>query len=133
MAEKLSFWDRLWVLQAFLRGKVLREEFYRPMFDGLLFVDVAFATVKRMTALIDWWGFRLATPKEVGDFILMQKLKGLEYFKQLEYPYLSAVLIFDDEYRYVLYIGKNGFRRSCGNPYLPLYNDGSYRFLAIRK
>ena len=51
--------DFCWVFQAFLRGKLLRQNAYRPKY-GIFSLPVS-ATVKRVTMLIRWWGLRLPT------------------------------------------------------------------------
>ena len=67
--------DFLWVLQAFLRGKVLRQKAYRPVYQigGNYFSFDHFTrsvpitsgtTIRRMTMLMRWWGFRPMTPEE---------------------------------------------------------------------
>lgn len=64
--SKISFRDRLWVLQAFLHGKVLRQKAYRPQDN--FFRAMPGITVRRMTTLMRWWGFRPATSDELTAF-----------------------------------------------------------------
>lgn len=68
MNTKLSFRDFLWVLMAFLRGKVLRQKNYRP--HGNAFPSMPGATIQRMLPLMNWWGYRPMTMEEV--MLLMQ-------------------------------------------------------------
>lgn len=58
-----NFCDLLWVLQAFLRGKVLRQKAYRLQ-AGCTNLPVA-VSVRRITKLMRWWGLRLATLEEI--------------------------------------------------------------------
>jgi len=69
--------DYLWVFQAFLRGRVLCQESYRPIlylngkysFDGL--VSPRFlrgVTINRVSLLARWWGFHEARQDELCDF-----------------------------------------------------------------
>lgn len=53
--------DFLWVLQAFLRGKLLRQKAYCP--QGTFFkLSLPFpVTAKRIKTLMSWWGYRMAT------------------------------------------------------------------------
>lgn len=55
--------DFLWVLQAFLRGKLLRQKAYRP--QGNFFRPPVPVTIKRITRLMKWWGHRPMTLDEV--------------------------------------------------------------------
>ena len=55
--------DFLWVLQAFLRGKVLCQKAYCP--QGDLFQLSIPVTAKRITMLMKWWGYRPATMAEL--------------------------------------------------------------------
>lgn len=60
--------DSLWVLQAYLRGKVLRQKAYRFCADESGFALVhppVTMSVKRMMMLVQWWGFHPMTPREV--------------------------------------------------------------------
>ena len=51
--------DFLWVFQAFLRGKLLRQKAYRP--QGNFFRLPVPVTAKRITMLMKWWDYRPAT------------------------------------------------------------------------
>ena len=57
----------LWVLQAFLRGKVLRQKAYRP--QGNIFRLPVSTSARRIKMLVKWWGFRPATTKELMELI----------------------------------------------------------------
>lgn len=59
MTRLNTVYDFLWVIQAFLRGKVLRQEDYRP--QGNLFQLPVSVIAKRFTMLMRWWGYRPAT------------------------------------------------------------------------
>jgi len=48
--------DFLWVLSAFLRGKLLRQKAYRP--QGIFFRLPVPVTAKRIIMLLKWWGMR---------------------------------------------------------------------------
>lgn len=54
--------DFLWVLQAYLRGKLLRQKAYR--LQGNMFRLPVPVTTKRILMLIKWWGHRPLTIKE---------------------------------------------------------------------
>lgn len=54
--------DFLWVLQAFLRGKLFCQKAYRP--QGNFFPPVP-VTIKRVSMLMKWWGHRLMSIDEV--------------------------------------------------------------------
>ncbi len=58
-----KFRDFLWVLQAFLRGKVLRQKVYQP--QGNFFRLSVPVTARRNTMLMRWWGYRPATMAEL--------------------------------------------------------------------
>lgn len=58
--------DFLWVLQAFLRGKVLYQKTYRP--QGNFFRPPGPASVRRIRMLMEWWCFRPATMDELIAF-----------------------------------------------------------------
>lgn len=51
-----TFRDYLWVLQAFLRGKVLRQKAYQP--QGNFFRLPVPMTTNRILMLMKWWGLR---------------------------------------------------------------------------
>jgi len=70
-SKKVTLLDFLWVLQAFLRGKVLRQKDYRP--QGNVFCLSTQTNYKRITMLMDWWGHRPATLKET--MALMAEVK----------------------------------------------------------
>ena len=59
--------DYLWVIVAYIRGKVLRQNAYRPQGDGKLafFQAARGANFKRISILVNWWGLRLATLDEL--------------------------------------------------------------------
>lgn len=63
--------DRLWVLKAYLRGKVLRQKAYRP--QGNMFRLSVSVTAKRIMMLMSWWGFRPMTAEEVLKLMLEQQ------------------------------------------------------------
>ena len=63
MDTKFSFRDFLWVLMAYLRGKMLRQKAYRP--QGNAFPSMPGANINRMLTIIDWWGYRPMTTKEM--------------------------------------------------------------------
>ena len=54
--------DFLWVCQAFLRGKLLRQKAYRP--QGNFFRLPVPVTNKHITMLMKWWGYRPMTLNE---------------------------------------------------------------------
>ena len=58
-----SICDFLWVLQAFLRGKVLRQKAYRPQ-QGMFCLPVP-VTAIRILRLVRWWGLRPMTAAEM--------------------------------------------------------------------
>lgn len=58
--------DFLWVLQAFLRGKILHQKIYRP--QGSFFRPPGPASVRRIRMLMEWWRFRPATKDELIAF-----------------------------------------------------------------
>ena len=55
--------DFLWVPQAFLRGKVLRQKNYR--FQDNFFRLTVPVTARRIVMLMKWWGYRPATMAEL--------------------------------------------------------------------
>ena len=55
--------DYLWVAQAYLRGKVLKQKGYRP--TGVLFHLPVSTTAKRITMLFGFWGYRCLTAQEL--------------------------------------------------------------------
>jgi hypothetical protein len=59
--------DYLWVIQAFLRGKILRQKAYRPK-DNSFCLSVP-VTGKRISILMKWWKFRPMTIKEAIDLM----------------------------------------------------------------
>lgn len=59
--------DRLWVIQSFLRGKVLRQRAYHP--HGDFFHPPVPVSVKRVVALLRWWGRRPMTLDEVKALV----------------------------------------------------------------
>jgi len=61
--------DYLWVLQAFLRGKVLRQKAYTPQ-DNCFRLPVSMTT-NRILMLMKWWGLRPLTQKE-GEALILQ-------------------------------------------------------------
>ena len=71
-----SFRDYLWVAIAYLRGKVLRQQAYRPQSQGnyMVFRTALGATYKRQALLVKLWGGRLMTVESVlamvGDTIV---------------------------------------------------------------
>ncbi len=69
--------DFLWVLQAFLRGKVLRQKDYRP--QGNVFCLSTQTNYKRITMLMKWWARRPATVAEVRE-LKTQKPPAYEPF-----------------------------------------------------
>ena len=67
------FRDYLWVLQAYLRGKVLRQKYYRPQTSVYFNIPpTTNATTKRMVLLIRWWGLRPATFGDMGRLIIAE-------------------------------------------------------------
>jgi hypothetical protein len=75
--------DRCWAAQAFFRGKVLRQQAYRP--KGNLFrAPPGGVSVMRMRILIKWWGLRpmtveeMLTLKEQATKILQKAEAGYE-------------------------------------------------------
>jgi len=72
MTKLEAICDFLWVLQAFLRGKVLRQKAYRPNTNG--FRLPVSCTVERMLMLTRWWGYRPMTLEEVQ--MLMRVLEN---------------------------------------------------------
>jgi hypothetical protein len=77
---KALYWvvaDYLWVAQAYLRGKVLKQKGYRP--TGILFHLAVPTTAKRITMLFGLWGYRCLT---------IQELKFI-FDYQPSIPYLS--------------------------------------------
>ena len=63
--------DFFWVLQAYLRGKVLRQKAYLPQPWGTMssFQWVSGMTVSRAITLAKWWGCRPATFQEVNRLL----------------------------------------------------------------
>jgi len=59
--QNISDW--LWVLQAYLRGKMLRQKAYRP--NGNKFRFPVSVTTARIMMLIKLWGFRPMTVAEL--------------------------------------------------------------------
>ncbi|MBI1957332.1 MAG: hypothetical protein HYS44_02655 [Candidatus Niyogibacteria bacterium] len=74
--------DFLWVLQAFLRGKVLRQKAYWPL-DNVLRPPVP-TTVRRISMLMRWWGYRLPTLDEAKALVERKEKHGyrvdVDYF-----------------------------------------------------
>ncbi len=66
--------DFFWVLQAFFRGKVLKQKAYCPQ-HGISFRGIPIAAVKRMVMLMRWWGL---WPKTLED---VKRMKPKIYFK----------------------------------------------------
>lgn len=62
-----SVLDFLWVLQAYLRGKVLRQKNYR--LQGNFFRLATATNYKRITMLMKWWGHRSATTAEIRSLL----------------------------------------------------------------
>ncbi|MFA5124276.1 MAG: hypothetical protein WC473_00400 [Patescibacteria group bacterium] len=64
---KQTILDYLWVIVAYLRGKVLRQKAYRPQGAGELafFQAARGANFRRISILSKWWGYRLATLDEL--------------------------------------------------------------------
>ncbi len=69
--------DFLWVLQAYLRGKVLRQKDYLPQ-DNFFRPSTA-TNCKRITMLMKWWARRPATIAEVRE-LMTQKPPAHEHF-----------------------------------------------------
>ena len=69
MTKFNSIRDFLWTLQAYLRGKILRQKAYRPQTQGnfSVFRATTGTTARRATMLIKWWGRR---PMSVEDMAL---------------------------------------------------------------
>jgi len=63
----LAFRDYFWVINAFFRGKVLREKTYRP--QGNIFRAPKGATAKRITMLAKFWGRRPMTLAEAVGLV----------------------------------------------------------------
>lgn len=67
----MTIYDFLWVLRAFLRGKLLRQKAYRPyrrarrVADFFHLVAIPGTTATRNAALMKWWGYRPATLAEL--------------------------------------------------------------------
>lgn len=72
MKKEIKIIDYLWVLQAFLRGKILRQKAYRP--QGNIFHTIPGGSIERMLILIRWWGYRPMTAEE-----WVQSMKEGEY------------------------------------------------------
>ena len=68
---KKLFCNYLWVLNAYLRGKVLRQRAYRPR--GNLFHATPGATCRRQMLLIKWWGFQPATLEEAMELMSQEE------------------------------------------------------------
>lgn len=60
--------DLLWVILAYLRGKVLRQKAYRLVTQNGLMRPPMATTVRRMIMLMRWWGLRPATLEELRAF-----------------------------------------------------------------
>ena len=73
--------DYLWVVQVFLRGKVLRQKAYMP--QGNCFRLPVPMTTYRILMLMKWWGLRPLTQKE-GE-ALMKKVVGPRRFPGFEW------------------------------------------------
>ncbi len=69
--KKAKMIDYLWVLQAFLRGKVLRQKAYRP--QGNIFRAMPGGSIGRMLILIRWWGYRPMTLEEALESMKDEK------------------------------------------------------------
>ena len=69
-----SFRDFLWVIRAYLRGKVFRQKVYRPQPQGDYFIFRATpgANFRRTAMLINWWGHRSLTVKEFTALTMNQ-------------------------------------------------------------
>lgn len=88
--------DLLWVLQAFLRGKLLRQKAYRP--QGNFFRLPVPVTTNRITMLMKWWGYRPATLADLyeatrrearhsyGSLVLTPSREQLEEWKKYTSP-----------------------------------------------
>jgi len=70
MTNRSTIGNFLWVLQAYARGKVLRQTAYRP--KGNLFRAMPGATAERMLRLMRWWGFNPATPEDLVALMQQQ-------------------------------------------------------------
>jgi len=57
--------DFLWVFQAFMRGKVLRQKVYCSQ-ENFFRMPVP-ANVKRTTMLMKWWGYRPASEDDLRE------------------------------------------------------------------
>ena len=62
--------DYLWVVQVFLRGKVLRQKAYMP--QGNCFRLPVPMTTYRILMLMKWWGLRPLTQAE-GEALMKQQ------------------------------------------------------------
>jgi hypothetical protein len=71
--------DYLWVAQAYLRGKVLKQETYRPKRVVSVLIDEpaisffqlpATVSIRRMLMLMDWWDMR---PLKLAELLAFRK------------------------------------------------------------
>ncbi|MFA6594052.1 MAG: hypothetical protein WCT16_02220 [Candidatus Buchananbacteria bacterium] len=71
---KQAILDYLWVIVAYIRGKVLCQKAYRPQGDGkLAFFQAARGTnFKRISILMKWWGCR---PVSVEELLALQGMR----------------------------------------------------------
>ncbi len=90
MKTNYTLSDCLWVLKAYLRGKVLQQKGYQPQED-FYFVIPESVTVKRMKLLIRLWGLRPATLDETMKLIFQEIRKPTD--EQRHVPYINAATV----------------------------------------
>jgi hypothetical protein len=69
---KLSIRDYCWAFTAYFRGKVLRQQAYRPQNNGVFmaFRTPRGVTAKRQMLLMRLWGYRPMTMAEIPPMVV---------------------------------------------------------------
>lgn len=118
----MLIFDCLWALQAFFRGKVLRQKAYRP--EGNLFKVPAPTSVRRMRMFIRLWGYQPAT--------VAQAIKAWQSgeLKPNDMPYVALGACVPDAENCVPTLNWASDRAWLT---LDWRNSDNFRYLAVRK
>ncbi len=84
--DNKKYWmDFLWVVQAFFRGKVLRQKAYRPLWRlvfGINIFHFPYDSIPydRVKKLVAWWGFRFIKVQEMDLYPEITGISPGDYF-----------------------------------------------------